>query len=102
MAVTFSTRSHPRVIQLDHVARSLLKMMGCANEVPGAIRPENVEAARDKLRQALTLCADDGVEAQDKSSEQEDDELVSVSRRAQPLLDLLDTAAQKRNHVIWE
>ena len=84
--------------------------MGCADEVPGAIRPENVAAARDTLRQALALMVEkDAVEtekptekSQEKPSSEQDDEEISMSRRAQPLLELLDKAASKGNHVVWE
>ncbi|MEM7704454.1 MAG: DUF1840 family protein [Pseudomonadota bacterium] len=101
MPVTFSTPSHPRIMQLDHVARSLLRMMGQTDLVPGALRAENVAAAAEQLREALAAQAppeDDGGKSSDSDSEPK----VSSQMRAQPLLDLLDAAAARGDHVMWE
>ncbi len=101
MPVTFSTPSHPRIMQLDHVARSLLRMMGQTDLVPGALRAENVATAAEKLREALAAQASPKDEGGEDAG-QDGEPKVSDQMRAQPLLELLDAAAARGDHVMWE
>ncbi len=106
MPVTFQTQSHPRVIQLDHVAKSLLQMMGHGGGVPGALRADEVAQAAARLRDALDQLRQQA-KANDKAEQgtaDDDDQPrhVPVAQRAKPLLELLDAALAGGDHVMWE
>ena len=53
MLVTFEARSHPRITFFGDVAETLLKLMNQSGNVPGALVPEDVQAAREALERAV-------------------------------------------------
>lgn len=93
--IVFKTKHHANVSMFENMALKLIGLMGHSASVPGALTEEEVEQAFDKLREAVS-----GPAAQ--SGDDWEDDSVSLSHRAQPLLDLLDAAIQNHDHVIWE
>jgi hypothetical protein len=87
------------------VAVKLLKLMGRSGNVPGAIMPEDIPAALQQLKTALS---EYGAETpQDHAEEQEDskefiDEPVSLPTRAVPLIELLESSLAEDVGVMWE
>lgn len=82
------------------VAVTLLKMMGQSGAVPGAIRPEDIAAALERLKRAVAAHQETT-----PAREKEDPDIeptVSLRHRAFPLIDLLARAAKRECHVIWE
>ena len=82
------------------VAVTLLKMMGQSGVLPGAIAPEDIPAALERLKKEVAARA--ASPAGGSSSTGADEPRVSMRQRAFPLIDLLERAAQRRCHVIWE
>ena len=121
MLVTFKSNApHADVTMFGTAARSLLKMMGQSGNVPGAIVPEDIPAALEKLEKGLAergdtdtlvpaaseesgagLLAPDGTGHPDVDA---DDELVPValSTRATPLIGLLEAARSANASVLWD
>jgi len=87
------------------VAVKLLKLMGRSGNVPGAIMPEDIPAALQQLKTALS---EYGAETtQESTKEQEDskefiDEPVSLPTRAVPLIELLESSLAEDVGVMWE
>ena len=109
MLVTFKTNAaHPDINMFGTAARSLLKLMGQSGNVPGAIMAEDVPTALDKLERGLAERddADSGAPAPDGDAHPDDDddeaETVSLSRRATPLLKMLEAAHEEGASVRWD
>lgn len=95
MLVTFTCKAHADVTMFGDVAKKLLAIMGHSGTIPGAIRPDDIPEALEKLRQAVA----DDPEADDTG---EDDRKVSLSRRAWPLIELLTAAERDGSLVMWD
>lgn len=88
------------IIMFGAVAITLLKMMGQSGAIPGAIRPEDIPAALERLKRAVAAHREPT-----PTREKEDPDVeptVSLRQRAFPLIELLTRAAQRECHVIWE
>ena len=95
--ITFQTKACGDVSMFDDIAVELLGMMGRRGTVPGAMAPEDIPAAVQKLKSALAsreeAAADEG---------DDDDERVSLKNRAFPLIQLLEAAARDNESVLWD
>lgn len=103
--VTFKTNSHRDIQMHSGDAHAMLKLMGLSTTVPSALRPEDVPAALEKLKNNL----DDPLTPPQTSpkspyddDEEDDDKPIAMKTRAEPLIELLATAARTHEHVIWE
>ena len=98
MLLTFTTPAYANITMFGDVALHLLKLMGHSATVPSALLAEGIPAALQKLEAA--------VEADRQSPEPEqsgeDDEAVSLSHRALPLIELLKAAAKANSNVMWD
>ena len=98
MLVTFTTEAYADITMFGDVAKTMLKMMGHSDTVPGAILAEDVPDALRHLTAA--------VEAEDVSPpvevEDENEPEISLSNRALPLINLLAAAAKAGANVIWK
>jgi len=99
MLVTFTTDAYADITMFGDDALAMLKMMGHSGTVPGAILAADVPQALSRLTAAL--------EAQKEASspvENEDAEepAVSMTNRAQPLIELLTAAATADRNVMWK
>ena len=113
MLVTFRSTATESITLFSDVAQSLLKMMGASGKVPGALNPEDVPAALQRLeratdelrRQAAAPPAvnDDRAAADSDPDEDEDKEPpIDLATRAVPLISLLKRAAAANAEVMWE
>lgn len=110
MLVTFKTNAaHPDINMFGTAATSLLKLMGQSGNVPGAIMAEDIPPAIDKLKQGLAERDDDetvepGSEEDSGSADDEEEEgrSVSLTRRATPLLKMLEAAREEGKSVRWD
>ena len=93
--IIFKTKHHADVVMFDNIALSLIGIMGHSKTVPGALTEEEIAPAIQSLKAATD-------NAQAKSGDSWDDDSVSLSHRASPLLELLDAANKNNEHVIWE
>ena len=119
MLVTFKTNaSHPDVTMFGEAARSLLKKMGQSGNVPGALMPEDIPEALSRLERELADEDEEETPASGESAsgagtvsadgagghpDDDDDQVesVSLSRRATPLIGLLETARDADSSVSW-
>jgi Domain of unknown function (DUF1840) len=103
MLVTFRTKAYADITMFGDVAIRLLKLMGHSGTVPSAIDAADVPAALARLEAAVAVqkktetAADPLPAADDRDVEP----VVTLSRRALPLLELLRAATAKRVGVSW-
>ena len=97
MLVRFQTPAHASITMFGEIAKSLLRMMGMSGAVPGAIEAEDVPAALQRLREALTTA-----QAEPDPQTEEEEKAPRLSLRAYPLVQLLEAAAKKKQYVVWE
>ena len=98
MLITFRTDAYADITMFGDVALSLLKLMGHSAAVPGAILAADVPAALQRLRAGVATAAPESGAAGDDAAEQ----LVSLSHRALPLIELLEAAAAAKSDVMWD
>jgi len=98
MLVTFKTKYYSNITFLGDIAKDLLKAMGQSGAVPGAIAPEDVSDVLGSLRKNLE--ADSGKAGGGDDSE--DKPVISLQKRAMPLVELLESAVKEKEHVTWE
>lgn len=94
--VRFHSRASGDFSMFEEVAVSLLKKMGHSGTVPSAILPEDIAQALQRLHKALEA---EGAEEQQEKGEEPS---VTLSRRAYPLLKMLETALQEGCEVMWD
>ena len=83
------------------IAIRLIEMMGHTGTVPGAIRAEDLPAARERLESAVAACG-----SAPADSETEEDRQgrppVTLRQRAFPLIDLLQRSADEDCDLLWD
>jgi hypothetical protein len=104
MLVTFKTDAYADIIMFGDVARVLLKMMGHSGTVPGAILADDVPSALDRLKRAIgsEKSAEKPPAESGSGSGEDSQQMVKLSYRALPLIELLTAAAKKKRDVMWE
>lgn len=98
MLVTFSTKYHADIIMFGDIGLSMLKMMGHSGTVPGAILADDVAASKQKLTAAL----DSHPEVAIQNIDDNEEPVISLSNRALPLVELLDSAIKYSSDVMWK
>lgn len=103
MLVTFETKAHANITMFGEVAVALLKLMGHSGVVPGALLAEDVPAALERLRTAVSENPDISLDpSTGKGNKDEGEERhVSLGHRALPLIQLLEDAAAAKENVMW-
>ena len=101
MLVTFKSSAFGDITMFGDVAKSLLKFMGQSGEVPGAIMGPDVAAALEALRGNLDKTQSESSDQASDSGE-DGDQAVSLSTRANPLINALEEAVEAKADVIWE
>ena len=96
MLVTFSTDAYADITMFGNVAIRMLKMMGHSGTIPSAILAADVPAALSHLNAAIN--AEKGATPIDNG----DDEAVSMSNRALPLIALLAAAAKAKTYIMFK
>jgi len=101
MLVRFHTPSHGTITYSGNIGVSLLHMMGRSGNVPGALDAEHVPAALEKLKHELAMQQEeDHVPTNPDAAGKE--EVVALSTRAFPLIELLEAAIAEDDYVSWE
>lgn len=97
MLIEFEGENTGSITMFGEAATRLLKMMGQSGQPEGAIREEDIPAALNKLKEAL------GHLQEPEAEEDEDGELpVSITTRATPLIDLLESGIEKGGYMMWK
>jgi hypothetical protein len=110
MIVTFKSKATGNLIYFKDVALKLLQMMGRDNKVPSALYAEDVAPALAQLECGLAAIAAQEQEKAAQSDANQDHGLtasgakpyISLTVRAQPLLEMLQKAHKKHCPVLWE
>ncbi|STX29002.1 Domain of uncharacterised function (DUF1840) [Legionella beliardensis] len=98
MLVTFTCESYGKLIFFGNVARHLIKLMGHSDNIPGAIKAEEVEQALNNLLAGLNQTNKNAPLPRDK----EDEPPISLATRAVPLIDMLKSAQKHQSDIIWQ
>jgi len=98
MLVTFTTPAYANITMFGDVALHMLKLMGLSATVPSALLAEDIPAVLQKLEAAV----EEDRQLPEPSAAVEDDEAVSLSHRALPLIELLKAAAKANSNVMWD
>ena len=98
MLIRFDSKSGT-ITMFGDVAKQLLRLMGQSGSVPGAILARDIPAAVERLRTGVGAHREppSGRKAHD-----DEEPKVNLSRRAFPLIELLERAAKTGADVIWE
>lgn len=102
MLVKFETDAFGGITMFGDVAIKLLKLMGHSGTVPGAIMPEDIPQALQRLRTGIA--AEEAADTDGPATEDEneaDGQYVSLRNRAFPLIELLKAAEAERVPVMW-
>jgi len=112
MLVTFRSTATESITMFHDVAVQLLKLMGATGRVPGALGPDDVgpalqrlEMATEQIRAGTHLTAARPADNEDAKHEDEDEEReppVDLATRAVPLLSILKRAAAAHAEIMWE
>ncbi|MGS6581528.1 DUF1840 domain-containing protein [Vibrio diabolicus] len=104
MLITFRCHSHSNVTMLGDIAIKMIKMMGHSGSVPGSISAQDIPDALSRLTSALA--AQEAIEKNNSQAMEEDEEqeeqTVSLGRRAFPLIELLKSAIKEECEVMWD
>ena len=96
MLITFHTDAYEDITYFADVAKRLLSLMGHSGTIPGAIKSENLPEALERLQAGLKK--EKKVVENDDESEPE----ISLSKRAVPLISLLQAAIKKDKDILWD
>lgn len=99
MLITFKTKSYANITMLGEAGSKMLEFMDFGAKVPGAIAKHDLPEALDNLTKALAKLPDE-VEQPDPNSDEP--VAVSLKARAFPLIQLLQSAIDDENNVMWE
>jgi hypothetical protein len=91
--IRFKTKHHADVVMHDAVAEGLIKKMGASGVVPSALDAEFLSDAIEMLTKSVNVSGYQASVGQ---------ESVSLALRAQPLVDLLQTALETNESVMWQ
>lgn len=99
MLVRFDSNVAGEMLMFADVARRLLTLAGKECTARGVITREQIPGIVERLRAAAT--ADRAAQA--PASDEEDPNVVSLGRRAQPFIELLElTARRDEGFILWE
>ena len=101
MLVTFSSDAYENITLFGHVALQLIKMMGQSGAIPSAILAEDIPQALEQLQQALYREQQKPQQPIKPLDDEVDEDTVSISQRALPLIQLLTAASEKKCDVMW-
>ncbi|MFS8609162.1 MAG: DUF1840 domain-containing protein [Gammaproteobacteria bacterium] len=104
MLVTFKTKAYANITMFGDVAVQLIRMMGYSGAVPGVILADDVPEALERLKAAIEEEKRREAAEPPRSDDEDEDEEppVSLTKRALPLIELLEAAAKRHVHVMWE
>lgn len=85
------------ITMFGNIATRLLKMMGQSGQPEGAILEADVPGALANLKAALAK-----VQEPESVDDDDGDAPVSLSTRAIPLIDLIESSIDKGGYIMWK
>ncbi len=98
MLIEFKSEHDGSLVLFAKVATQLLEMMGTSARHEGALRSEDVPAALASLNAALAQRE----RAETDDDTQDDDDDIPLSRRAVPVIDLLEKTVASGGYFMWQ
>ena len=104
MLVTFKTDAYASITTFGDVAVELLKLMGHSGTVPGALLPEDIPEALERLKRGIAVNPDKPLDPKSdkKGGDEKEGSHVSLAHRAWPLVELLTAAQAENKLVMWD
>lgn len=102
MLITFQTKAYANITMFGDTAKGFIKSMGHSGTVPGAIQAEDLPNALERLRSSVQAQAAIDKKPNNDRKFDEDEDYVSVDKRAKPLIELLEAAIAQNQDVIWD
>ncbi|HXH03431.1 MAG TPA: DUF1840 domain-containing protein [Candidatus Competibacteraceae bacterium] len=99
--ITFRGEHVGSIMMFDDVAITLLRMMGMSGRRQGAILPEDIPEALERLQTALAEYRPPPSPRREEDEEDEAEPVISLNQRAYPLIVLLREALATRSYVTW-
>lgn len=96
MFITFHSRAAGDFMMTGEIAISLLKKMGHSGTVPSAIMAEDLPQALERLKAAMSS------EPAESAASEGEGPTVSLSRRAYPLIKMLEASIAANCEVMWD
>jgi hypothetical protein len=103
MLVTFESKAYANITMFGDVAKKLIKYMGHSGTIPSAIKSADIPLALKNLKHAVqTELQVEPIRRSDKNKNNlEDDDYVTVDKRAKPLIEMLEAAITRGEDVVW-
>lgn len=105
MLVVFTNKNGATVEMFEKAALALIKLMGCREAVPSAIKAEDLPKALETLQNALAEVKKEE-EAAEQEDELDDDEdkpkSIGMSTRAFPLIELMQHSVKHGSYLMWD
>lgn len=112
MLVTFRSTATESITMFEDVAVQLLKLMGATGRIPGALGPDDVglalqrlEHATEQIKASTHVTPARPADNEDATHEDDDEDReppVDLATRAVPLLSILKRAAAAKAEIMWE
>lgn len=99
MLVKFETSSYPTIKMFDYVGKKLIKLMGHSGTIPSAVHTKDIPGLLYNLQQALENVID---LEEDRNDAYDEEESISLNKRAEPLIKLLEAAVKNQEDVMWD
>ena len=99
MLIKFETNSYPTIVMFGDVGKKLIKFMGHSGTIPSAIHAEDVPTALHNLQHALKKEIDTTT---DNTNQDDEEDHISLDKRAIPLIELLQSAEKNDESVMWD
>ncbi|MDH3607807.1 MAG: DUF1840 domain-containing protein [Gammaproteobacteria bacterium] len=99
MLITFETKAYANITMFGEIAKKLIKSMGHSGTVPGAIQAKDLPKALEQLKIYLRA---EIASVNDDQETPEDENYVSIDKRAKPLIELLEAAIEQNEAVMWD
>ena len=101
MLIVFRSTTAASITMFGEVGTALLKLMGQSGVTPGALQGADVGAALARLK-AGVAGTPRAPAASDDHDDDEGADRIDLSKRAIPLIDLLERSSKAGVDVVWE
>lgn len=96
MFVTFKSDAYEDITYFHSIAKQLIQLMGHTGAIPGAIKAAELQQALNNLKHGLPQ-----EPAARSGMDDEEEPEISLSKRAVPLISLLEAAIKQQCDVLW-
>ena len=102
MLITFETKAYANITMFGDVGKKLIKYMGHSGSIPGAIKAEDLPKALELLSSHVQAELIETKSEKESSDSEDNENYVSIDKRAKPLIELLKAAIEQEADVMWD